>query len=74
MVDPWGKVLCDIEEGIGVAVADIDLQYLRQVRTSMPVSDHRRCDVYSLQRTATTNVPGECDRHIIAQTWYNHHD
>ncbi|MDP4546939.1 carbon-nitrogen hydrolase family protein [Marinobacter sp. MDS2] len=40
--DPWGKVVSEIEEGPGVALADLSLEYLKQVRTRMPVWEHRR--------------------------------
>ena len=30
----------------GIAVADVDLEYLAQVRAKMPVLSHRRPDVY----------------------------
>ncbi|GGC57649.1 carbon-nitrogen hydrolase family protein [Marinobacter halophilus] len=41
--DPWGKVACEIEEeGPGLVCADLGLEYLEQVRTRMPVWQHRR--------------------------------
>ncbi|MCK0107066.1 carbon-nitrogen hydrolase family protein [Marinobacter sp. S0848L] len=40
--DPWGKVVVEIEEGPGVALADVSLERLKQVRTRMPVWEHRR--------------------------------
>lgn len=36
IVDPQGKVLCEIEESEGIALAEIDLDYLDQVRANMP--------------------------------------
>jgi len=33
-------------EGLGVATADIDLDYLARVRRNMPVQQHRRHDLY----------------------------
>lgn len=42
VVDPWGKVMKELVEGAGVVVADLDPDYLQQVRTRMPVWEHRR--------------------------------
>jgi predicted amidohydrolase len=49
IIDPWGKVLASCGEGDGVAVAEVDLDYLARVRASMPVWEHRRDDIYSKQ-------------------------
>ncbi len=42
IVDPWGQVVAMVADGPGVALAEIDLDRLQRVRTSMPVTDHRR--------------------------------
>jgi predicted amidohydrolase len=42
VVDPWGVVLAEQGEGTGVAVADLDLDYLSVVRRRVPCLDHRR--------------------------------
>lgn len=43
IIDPWGRILAEItEDGPGVAVADIDLTILRDIRTKMPVQLHSR--------------------------------
>ena len=42
IVDPWGEVLAELESGPGVAVADIDLERLADVRRDMPMAEHRR--------------------------------
>jgi len=42
VVDPWGVVLAEHGEGPGVAVADLDLGYLAEVRRRVPCLDHRR--------------------------------
>jgi len=52
IIDPFGRVLADIEEGVGLAVAEIDLEYLDQVRREIPTSQHRRFDVYAKYDTA----------------------
>jgi predicted amidohydrolase len=43
LVDPWGKVLaCKEDDGPGVVLGDIDLEYLQAVRASLPALSHRR--------------------------------
>lgn len=46
-MDPWGAVIAQCTEGIGLAMADIDLDYLYKIRQSMPVWKHRRYDLYA---------------------------
>lgn len=47
VVDPWGKVLVDCgEESPCLKVVDIDLDYLNEVRHSMPVLNSFRNDLY----------------------------
>lgn len=43
IVDPWGRVVARLPdpEGTGIAVANIDLQELRSIRTRMPIQEHR---------------------------------
>lgn len=42
VIDPWGEVLACVEEGPGVAVADIVPQRLATVRQQLPALQHRR--------------------------------
>ncbi|WP_409523279.1 carbon-nitrogen hydrolase family protein [Nitrincola sp. MINF-07-Sa-05] len=42
IVDPWGKVLARCKQGPALVMADIDLEYLAQIRQRMPVQQHRR--------------------------------
>ncbi len=42
LIDPWGKVVDQIDTGAGVISADIDLAELREVRRRMPIHQHRR--------------------------------
>lgn len=42
IIDPWGQVLAQREEGEGVVLADLNLDELRDVRRQMPIADHRK--------------------------------
>ncbi|HEC75491.1 MAG TPA: carbon-nitrogen hydrolase family protein [Methylophaga aminisulfidivorans] len=46
IIDPWGSVLCCSPETVGLTVASLDLNYLREVRMNMPLHTHRRPDLY----------------------------
>lgn len=56
VIDPWGTVIAECPEGIGVITAEIDLKYLAQVRTQMPVQEHHRQDLYG-ELSLHTRVP-----------------
>ena len=42
IIDPWGNVLASLDDKPGVAVAEIDLQRIDEVRSRMPVAGHRK--------------------------------
>ena len=42
VVDPWGEVLLDMGEEVGVGFADIDLARIPEVRSRIPALNHRR--------------------------------
>lgn len=42
IVDPWGKVIDEIESGSGYAIADINLSQQQQIRERFPVLSHRK--------------------------------
>ena len=42
VVNPWGQILLDMEEQVGVGFADIDLSEVVAVRQRVPAIDHRR--------------------------------
>ncbi|MGN6156070.1 MAG: carbon-nitrogen hydrolase family protein [Sphingomicrobium sp.] len=42
VVDPWGNVLLDMGDGVGVAFADLDLAKVDEVRGRIPAIRHRR--------------------------------
>lgn len=48
IIDPWGTVVAKSPDRVGVIVAEIDLDYVDEVRAMIPNLDHRRSDVYSL--------------------------
>jgi predicted amidohydrolase len=46
IVDPWGLVLATAPDGEAAIVADLELSFLRDVRSRLPALAHRRTDVY----------------------------
>jgi nitrilase len=42
IVDPWGHVLGRAADGPGLAVAEIDMGRLKEVRRRLPSLEHRR--------------------------------
>lgn len=42
IVDPWGTMLAHVAEGEGIAVADLDLDRLAEIRARLPALAHRR--------------------------------
>uniref|UniRef100_A0A2C9LAY1 CN hydrolase domain-containing protein n=1 Tax=Biomphalaria glabrata TaxID=6526 RepID=A0A2C9LAY1_BIOGL len=46
VVDPWGAIIAQCSEGVGLCLAEIDLDYVAKVRSEMPVWQHRRTDLY----------------------------
>lgn len=42
IVSPWGEILTQRESGIGVVIADLDMNRLRELRATFPVLKHRR--------------------------------
>jgi predicted amidohydrolase len=47
VADAWGAVVAQAADGVGVAVAEIDLDALRRVREALPVQRHARPAVYA---------------------------
>lgn len=50
IIDPWGKVKNRLYSGEGVIVSDIDLDYMRECRKSIPVSQHRKIDIADIKK------------------------
>ncbi len=50
LVDPWGEILLDMGEQVGVAFAELDTGKVEQVRQRVPAIRHRRAVGEALQR------------------------
>ena len=48
VVDPWGKVLVEAEDGPDVVFADLDITLVDRIRSSLPIQSGTRTDVYSV--------------------------
>ena len=42
IIDPWGTVLARVDDEPGVAIAEINLDRLAEIRSKMPVAQHRK--------------------------------
>ncbi|XP_040279234.1 omega-amidase NIT2 [Bufo bufo] len=49
VVSPWGEVIAKAEADETIIFADIDLQYLADVRQQIPIHSQRRHDLYSVE-------------------------
>ena len=69
MVDPWGTVIAQCQEGTSIALAAIDLSYLNKLRLEMPVSSHRRHDIYELpvQDSCSMDMPADTESFTFGQ-------
>ena len=45
VVDPWGMIAAQCREGEGAPAVELDMDYLRAMRTRLPVLRHRRKDL-----------------------------
>ncbi len=52
IIDPWGRVLAQCEDGIGFATADLDLAVLDRVRTGLPSHRHHVLDIESVTQAS----------------------
>ena len=50
LVGPWGEIMVDMGETVGLAYGDIDLAKVREVRGRVPAIDHRRPVEKAVQR------------------------
>jgi predicted amidohydrolase len=42
IIDPWGSVIAQLEDEVGVVTADINLNMIDEIRARMPVQNHTR--------------------------------
>lgn len=42
IVDPWGRILAEAPDGVGIAVAEVELAEVARVRAAIPIAAHRR--------------------------------
>lgn len=49
VVSPWGEVVAKAETDEQIICADIDLDYVQQVRKQIPIHLQRREDIYQLE-------------------------
>ena len=49
-VDPWGRILTQMDEKEGIRIVELDLDYVDKVRRELPLLAHRRTDLYQLRR------------------------
>lgn len=50
---PWGNVLVQLDEKEGCAVETLDLMQVDKVRRELPLLEHRRLDIYTLNENRT---------------------
>ncbi|XP_048741838.2 nitrilase and fragile histidine triad fusion protein NitFhit-like [Ostrea edulis] len=48
VIDPWGTVIAQCSDGVDVCFAEINLDYIQKIREEMPVTKHRRPDLYGV--------------------------
>jgi nitrilase len=41
VIDPWGKILCELDKGEGLVTSEIDKSYLLDIRSKLPALAHR---------------------------------
>ncbi len=49
ITDPWGRVIMQMDEKEGSNITEIDLDYIDEVRSKLPLLSARRRDIYSLK-------------------------
>lgn len=48
VVDPWGRVVHQMDEMSGTQITELDLEFVADIRAQLPLLKHRRTDVYML--------------------------
>lgn len=49
IADPWGRIVKQLEEKPGIIISEIDLDIVKEVRDQLPLTKHKRYDMYSLE-------------------------
>ena len=42
IIDPWGEIIVELDEGPGIAVARVNLEHLQSIRAAFPLQSQRR--------------------------------
>ncbi len=48
LVNPWGEIVSQADEKETIIYGEIDMKYIRKIRTELPLLQHRRTDLYEL--------------------------
>ncbi|MCT4583312.1 MAG: carbon-nitrogen hydrolase family protein [Peptostreptococcaceae bacterium] len=48
IVDPYGKILCELDENEGIKTCNVNIEYLSELRKEFPILEHRRLDLYNV--------------------------
>ena len=62
VIDPWGTVVAQAPDGVGVTVADLDLDRLAEIRRELPSLANRRLLTRPASRGSCTPVAGRLQR------------
>jgi len=47
-VDPWGRVVDELDDGEGLLVCELENELIEKVRKELPLMKHRRTDLYEI--------------------------
>ncbi|XP_015782741.1 deaminated glutathione amidase [Tetranychus urticae] len=61
VVDPWGSIIAQVGEEVGLAIAIIDPELQRKVRAKLPVWTDRRSDLYGEVITPIENCDPDAE-------------
>ena len=50
IIDPWGKIISEMDEETGIVLAELDLDYLKNVRKQVPCLNHIKQDLLNISR------------------------
>ena len=53
VIDPWGTVIAQAPDTVGIIRAELDLERVGAVRRQIPVLANRRPDTYERERATT---------------------